>query len=223
MRSVLFRLLLLLLVPTAVSAGPIVDHYYTTGQLHFGHSQAYQFGWGPYGLDANGRNLLDEFDIDATTYEMTSGDFLVQEILTDAGGDAIQSTYFYEPGELVIDFELRSLATAEVTHGFFRAPVNMTVVVDERRQFGADIDSLFTLGPGVFDADIARVLGVRRQTVGGFVRDDFIDVTGDSESDNRIALDAAFFTIEVPEPGTAALGVLSLAALWLRRRRRPGR
>ena len=113
MRPALF-LLLVLLAPAAASADAIVDHYYTTGVLEFGFSNAHQIGWGPYGLSTDARVFTDDFDISATGYEMSSGAFIRQELTSNAAGEVVQSKYYYEPGTLIIDYRLRSMANDEI-------------------------------------------------------------------------------------------------------------
>jgi hypothetical protein len=218
MRSAIFLITFVFITPATAPAAPIVDHYYTTGILDFGFTNAHQRGWGPYRLSTNTRDFTDDFDIALTAYEMTSGPFIRQELTRSAAGDVIQSTYFYEPGTLVIDFRLQSLATREVTHGSFTAPIDMTIVVDETGDT-ANLRSLFTLGSGVFDGSIANLLGVGRRTSGGTVEDSFIDITEDHTSSSRRAYDAAFFLIDahVPEPGGMLLGLVGAAAISLQR------
>jgi hypothetical protein len=127
-----------------------------------------------------------------------------------------------------------------VEGNFTARATNVSIFVDEFRECEPDEEAddcqdppfsgsrgvvLITFGPGRFDPQIATLLGIRPNTLGGDM-DIFLDgIDGGPNSPRRSGFSSSgyaylnIFTEEVPEPGLLALGLV--AAVMTAARRRP--
>jgi hypothetical protein len=83
------------------------------------------------------------------------------------------------------------------------------------------VEVFYELGHGLFDESVARALGIRRRTHGGFVFDPhLIEGDGDPTTPERTAAEGApEFEIDVPEPSLLLMLVAAGAGSLVRRRR----
>jgi hypothetical protein len=203
----------LLLSPLSSAADTLVFRV-TGGEL------AVTFGLVPFQLSEDVES--DDFDVTGTA-NLVSG-ALVNHNVDEENGI---TGYDWGPGTLTL-----TLSGFDEDGNF----VDGTFTASTRK-FGFDVcegcDDLFggglvddfeiDLGAGLFDAPLAKLLGVSRHTIGGFIDFGLEDVSGDGNSESRSAFDHRGFAVleietAIPEPGLLTLGLIAGAA-WLARRK----
>lgn len=159
------------------------------------------------------------------TMEIVTGPLLDYEFFPGDGGAVDDvSRYVYGPGEIRLMTEWDLLGGGH-GYGAFVAPIPLfSFDVTEfpiKADVWANAESL--LGPGLFDASLAKYLGTARRTTGGsfhLVADVYGDI-GPPESWSRsAAFSGSRLTIDatVPEPSTLSLlGIGGLCVLYHRR------
>jgi len=139
------------------------------------------------------------------------------------------TTYSYGAGTLALTLTVED-DHFNLVQGTFLAPTlpfSFTVCEGCDSLFGGGDaeDFAIALGNGLFDAAVAKALGVSPHTIGGFIDFGLEDIDGAPDSQSRRGFDhrgLAVLEIEaqdVPEPGTIILGLVAAAGLAARRRR----
>jgi MYXO-CTERM domain-containing protein len=159
-----------------------------------------------------------------STTSYSEGDFRLFD-----DGLATMNLFAYDPDGNPVEGNFTTRAT------------NVSIFVDEFRECEPDEEAddcqdppfsgsrgvvLITFGPGRFDPQIATLLGIRPNTLGGDM-DIFLDgIDGGPNSPRRSGFSSSgyaylnIFTEEVPEPGLLAMGAIGVVAAAARRRRR---
>jgi hypothetical protein len=172
----------------------------------------------------------EEWVVDPSSWmEATDGD-LVQQTLVFVGGQVVASDYLYRGGLFTMELSMwRRGQPDKIVSGRFTAPVvSMTVYAENATasRFGK-IFPTYVLGPGRFDASLAKGLGIARSTSGGERLDSDMRLYhpegGDHTSVAREAEDGASWldirTTSVPEPTALLLVGFGIAGhVGLRRR-----
>jgi hypothetical protein len=168
---------------------------------------------------------------------------LVSGSLTDFDSDPGFTSYTYAPGLLTMQLHMFNPGDGPDVDGVFTAPVlGFSIDVTELRECeedeeaddcedpdfpGSTSDVLIPLGPGTFDRNIARVLGIREKAFFTDLR--FIGlegIDGGPDSQERRGFEhggntvLTIDTFDVPEPGLLALGLAAAAMRATRRQRR---
>jgi hypothetical protein len=171
-------------------------------------------------------------------------------ISSDAEGDFAQGSfelqspfigccYDYGPGTLTMELRVFNPNGPDVDGTFTAVVLPFTIDVTELRECeeeeeaddcedpdfpGSTSDVFIDLGPGLFDPQIAKLLGISEQTLGGGFFLGLEGIDGGPGSVRRTGADYRGFTNleiitqEVPEPGLAIL--LVTGGVWMARRRR---
>jgi hypothetical protein len=222
-------LILLTLVRTDATAGPLLTFDWYTSNIHFGLDRSFQHAW-------DLRVGLPNFPPPDLGYSLFSDVFtetgpLAQLILQrDAHGAVVQTDYFYTGGTLtaLIDLELWDLdivdGSFERVTGVFTAPILSTHI--RVRELDEVIETYYRIGGGVFDPALARALGIGRRTKPGEMAavdsytHVFYDPPGDYTSLYRRGDDGGLIlTAQAPEPTVACLTLIAFGIARLRRRR----
>jgi hypothetical protein len=211
-----------LLLPSAASAATITFTISRFGEL------AVSFGLLPFEMQSDARG--DDLD---GTITLQSGPASVF-----SGGGF--TDYAFGPGLLTMTLS-GFTENGTFVEGEFRArvlPFSFFVEecddedeesCDPEFPGGSADDIAIFLGEGRFDPQLAKLLGVRGRTTGGFMELRHLEeIDGGPDDDSRSGFDSRGFTeleidaVEVPEP---ALALLALAAGggWAARRRRASR
>lgn len=154
------------------------------------------------------------------TADLVSGPLLNIQV-DDVNGS---TTYSYGVGTLALTL------TVEGVDGTFSGstlPFSFVVCEGCDSLFGGGLSNDFEimLGEGLFDAAVAKALGVNRHTSGGFIDFGLEAIDGDPDSESRRGFDHRGFAnlqidaVEAPEPGTLVLGLIAAAGLAARRGR----
>jgi hypothetical protein len=221
-----FRLALasiFVLVSRATFANAIIFTASDEGAMNYGLLQATDIGPPDFfGLSVTRDGEQRLFSAVGSIFSGESGPLLSLTLTRDASGAVVQSRYEYDGGIFDMHFEVEDLATGEHAIGEFVAPIIglMTVIVNERDEPRGDSATVsYRLGAGLFDASVAKLLGVRQHTIGGFVTDPHLAFgTGDYTSlHGRLDEGAAMVEIYVPEPASLLLFVASGVVVFVRR------
>ena len=221
-------LTLLLLVRTDAIASPLLTFDWYTSNIHFGLDRSFQHAW-------DLRVDLPNFPPPGLGYFLfsdvsTETGPLAQLILQrDAHGAVIQTDYFYAGGTITafIGLELFDLnildGSFERVTGVFTAPILSTHI--RVRELDEVIETHYRIGGGVFDAALARALGIGRRTEPGEMAavdsytHVFYDPPGDYTSLYRRGDDGGLIlTVAAPEPTLGCLALIAFGARQLRRR-----
>ena len=175
-------------------------------------------------------DFLDLFE--SAVIEVRSGPLLNMTIWP---GDEFPSTlYEYDGG--TVSLEATWLVNGSSRFGNFVAPIpNFTLLV---RDEGIGVDfcggvcvhtqDFLTIGPGLFDADLASYLGVSRYSLPGDMNwylEIIYGSPGDALRTGNFNASRLSIPLQAPEPGLAMLALLGVAGAALRRRlvRKPSR
>jgi hypothetical protein len=236
MRLAILLAAVLSLHPGQAAAAPILSIGYLNSDLTFGFVNPDQFGYDLYTGACIGDSVLGGFEcLDAAgTYQALSGPFVQQTLQKDASDIVVGSEYLYQGGTFRIDFTDICNDTGCVDGSFVAPIISLLVDVAEDPNGlndGASGSAQYQLGPGLFDASIARILGIRRESPGGSVFSQFLltdegnraGVAGNHTTSERQAWDGVAsvdIAVAVPEPATSLLSALGLgiACVWRRRR-----
>jgi len=212
MRTVLAATLAaILLIPSSSAAAPL-SFKVSGGELGV-----------TFGLDTF--TVSDQLREDDGVTEIGTADLVSGPLLNIQVDDVNGSTtYSYGVGTLALTL------TVEGVDGTFSGstlPFSFVVCEGCDSLFGGGLSNDFEimLGEGLFDAAVAKALGVNRQTSGGFIDFGLEAIDGDPDSESRRGLDHRGFAnlqidaVEAPEPGTLVLGLIAAAGLAARRGR----
>lgn len=214
MRMLLAAALVALLAPGVSTAAPLQFEVSGGGEL------AVSFGLDPFELTAP----FSSFD------GVVSGSItIVSGPLLDLIVDDPFTSYRYGSGLLTLDAE-GFAPDGTFVQGTFTAPTDpfwIDLEEDSDDLFGGAIADDFEigLGPGLFDPELAKLLGVDTNTFAGFIDFGLEAITGDPDSRSRTGFDHRGFAnleidaVEVPEPASLLLMVTAGAAWFTRRRR----
>ena len=155
----------------------------------------------------------DTLDGPNGSFQLSGGDFdLTSGALTNVVPDGSDAAYIHDGGgSLSIAFDLH-LADSSIHSGTFAAPLG-AFTVDGSSVFG-------DLGPGLFDASTAALLGIHPQTLPGpFLL--YLDLYSSYPDEDRVSKMFGYMDIaaEVPEPASLGLIIAGVSAAWYRRRR----
>ena len=229
----------LCLYPCQAAAAPFLSIGFLNSDLTFGTVNPDQFGYDLYTGACIGDSALGSFEcLDAAgTYQALSGPFEQQNLREDASDAVIGSEYLYAGGTFRVDFTEVCDDTRCVGGSFVAPIISLLIDVTEDPNGlndGASGFAQYRLGPGLFDASIASILGIRRESSGGSVFSQFLltddgnraGVAGDHTTAERQAWDGVAsvdVAVAVPEPALSLLGALGVAVAGLRRRKRAPR
>ena len=208
----------LLLIPAISSAGVISYEISDGGELQVA------FGQLPVQISANA-----EGDTGQGSFEFQSGP------LTSFSTGGGFSSYSYGAGLLTMQLTIFNPSGPDVFGTFTAAtlPFSIDVIEPEEceaeeeeceEEFAQAFDFFISLGPGLFDPELAKVLGIRSETLGGGMPLGLEDILGDAGDQRRFGFEHGggvvldIVTEEVPEPGLAIL--LLTGATWMAHRRR---
>jgi hypothetical protein len=224
---------LLVLSPCYAAAAPLLSIGYLNSDLTFGLGSPDQFGYDLYTGACMGDATLGGFDcLDAAgTYQALGGPLANLALETNSSGGVTGSEYLYNGGTFRLDFTNVCDGTRCVDGAFVAPIVSLLIDVQEDLNVSSDGSgtALYELGPGLFDASIASILGIRRESLGGSVFSQFLltddgnrdGVAGDYTTPARQAWDGVAsvdIAVAVPEPSVALLSALALGAAYCRRR-----
>lgn len=212
MRTVLAATLAAILLTPSSSAAAPLSFKVSGGELGV-----------TFGLDTF--TVSDQLREDDGVTEIGTADLVSGPLLNIQVDDVNGSTtYSYGVGTLALTL------TVEGVDGTFSGstlPFSFVVCEGCDSLFGGGLSNDFEimLGEGLFDAAVAKALGVNRHTSGGFIDFGLEAIDGDPDSESRRGLDHRGFAnlqidaVEAPEPGTLVLGLIAAAGLAARRRR----
>ena len=212
MRTVLAATLAAILLTPSSSAAAPLSFKVSGGELGV-----------TFGLDTF--TVSDQLREDDGVTEIGTADLVSGPLLNIQVDDVNGSTtYSYGVGTLALTL------TVEGVDGTFSGstlPFSFVVCEGCDSLFGGGLSNDFEimLGEGLFDAAVAKALGVNRQTSGGFIDFGLEAIDGDPDSESRRGLDHRGFAnlqidaVEAPEPGTLVLGLIAAAGLAARRGR----
>lgn len=196
--------------------------------LTFGTGGSYHFF---YDVEVNVCDLeCEEWVVDENSWMEAADGELVQQTISFVGGQVVSSDYLYRGGLFTMELLMwRTGQPDRVVSGRFTAPI-VSMTVSAPNATASRVGRLFptyVLGPGRFDASLARGLGIARHTVGGERLDSdmllYHPEGGDHTSVAREAEDGASWldirTTSVPAPTALLLVGLGIAGhVGLRRR-----
>jgi hypothetical protein len=220
----------LLFAPAPARAGAILWMEFLDSDLYYGTIDPGHYGNYGDALHLWDPDAPDDVQLWGGFFEAT-GAHLVEHHYDPA---TQTSTYRYEGGTFDVELPLWREDGRSVT-GHYRAPI-LSLLVTAEDGPGGYVDPRYVLGPGVFDAPVARLLridphspgGIAYSSMGGYVcplpdpecRPS--DIAGDYTTEKRHAWDGAtWFEIEtepaeMPEPPLGLLGLLGAAGTWAR-------
>jgi hypothetical protein len=223
MRTLIALAALLILTPDVASARTAIEFGLLNSDFTFGLIDPDQAGWDLYYFDVKGGRPTPWQMWDGT-YDAYTGALVGQTLTMNAGGLVTGSRYHYEGGLFLFDIALWK--SGVFRRGLFVAEIlSLDVVVNEVND---NVEAYYSFGRGLFDANLARALGIRRRTEGGELYSgleltDFGNrggIGGDHTTPIRQAWDGyaeGYLRVAVPEPSVALM--LLAGAAWLRRRR----
>ena len=197
------------------------------GTLHFGLNYS-RFG-GEYGLSFYGLPGWPSAYYNETAliiYYADSGPVTTLELQRDSAGTVVQSSYFYTGGTFTAHIYLEPWdpSLAEGVAGTFTASILTTE--HQVHEDSGGVYSFFTLGAGLFDAPLARALGIGQRTKHGTMNaaDPYNTLLYDASDHtwaDRYADDGGLrITVTAPEPALGVLTLIAFAAVRLQPRRK---
>jgi hypothetical protein len=170
------------------------------------------YGAGYYGIEVlDDGALLFHAGFADGEFGADAGPLFSTTVETDTDGNPVKTVYRYGGG--LFDMSMRFDGGPS---GHFEAPI-VTLTVTEVE---FDVMLSLELGPGLFDAEIADFLGIRRRTRGGLVTDNLLSAGVFGPEPTHFASEGApTIRIDVPEPSSAVLFCLGAVGLFRRRRR----
>lgn len=216
MRTIVALVALLFLIPSTAAARSQIELGFLNSDFTFGQVRPDQAGWDLYffeGFNPTGWEFSDG------SYQADSGPLVKQTLTHDLNGNVIGSAYLYEGGTFTFELVLQN-GNQFMTGSFVAQILKLEVFVNE---INDGVNAYYDFGAGLFDANIAEALGIRRRTIGGNLYSDLLltddgnrdGIGGDHTTPVRQAWDGvAEGTLIVPEPASSVL-ILMVVAAWL--------